>query len=81
MTESPLPALPLPLAVACHDAGAANMLFAWLRAMARDELSDPHQWRLLLAGPALRLWQQAPVSGAIMYSEAAAALHDAEQAR
>lgn len=46
-----LPSLPQPLAVACHDAGAANVILPWL--------DDPSlQLRAVMRGPALRLWQQ-----------------------
>ena len=47
--------LPPPLAIACHDAGAANIVFEWLRANA------PVDARLLVDGPAAALWIQAPV--------------------
>lgn len=40
-----------PLAVACHDAGAANLIAAWLRGW-RGEI------RLCLAGPAVELWRR-----------------------
>lgn len=40
-----------PLVVACHDAGAANLIAAWLRSW-RSEI------RLCLAGPAAELWRR-----------------------
>ncbi len=40
-----------PLAVACHDAGAANLIAAWLRGW-RSEI------RLCMAGPAAALWRR-----------------------
>lgn len=43
--------LPAPLAVVCHDAGAANHVFAWLAAEAVT-------CRALVAGPAADLWAQ-----------------------
>ncbi len=43
---------PLPTAVVAHDAGAANLIIAWLKAW---------QWpvRPCVQGPALKLWEQA----------------------
>lgn len=43
--------LPAPLAVVCHDAGAANHVFAWLAA-------EPVPCRAVVAGPAASLWAQ-----------------------
>lgn len=50
-----LPELPGPVAVACHDAGAANLLISWLQAMPwlHDGL------RPVMQGPASSLWRQA----------------------
>ena len=45
-----------PVVVVCHDAGAANLIFAWLRDWAASGLLDSHQFRLVLAGPTLDLW-------------------------
>ena len=48
--------LPTPLALVCHDAGAANLIFAWMHAhvaLAPDVAGD---WRLLALGPAEGLW-------------------------
>ena len=73
MPETTLPRLDAPLAVVCHDAGAANLIFSWLRAMARAH-TETGAWRLCLAGPALRLWQQAPLAGARLVADPAAAL-------
>ncbi len=49
---SPIDALPRPLAVAVHDAGAANMIAAW--AQAADTPPD----RVIAAGPALAIWRE-----------------------
>lgn len=38
-----------PLAVVCHDAGAANQVFAWLA-------DDPREMRVVAEGPAAALW-------------------------
>ena len=46
-----------PVAVVCHDAGAANLVFAWLRDWAHSDLLDQHEFRLVLQGPALVAWQ------------------------
>lgn len=41
-----------PVAVACHDAGAANVIQAWIE-------SEPEtKWRCVMAGPAARQWQR-----------------------
>jgi hypothetical protein len=73
MPESMLPEVEAPLAVVCYDAGATNLVFAWLRTMA-DAGADACQWRLSLEGPALRLWQQSPIAGANLCSDFDAAL-------
>ena len=52
MPNSPLDRLPRPLAVAIHDAGAANMIAAWAAATSR--LPD----RVLAAGPARATWKR-----------------------
>jgi hypothetical protein len=62
-----LPKLAVPLAVVCHDAGAANLVFAWLREMARAG-ADISQWRMCLDGPALKLWQLEPITGVHLYT-------------
>ena len=51
MISSPLSFLKFPLAVVCHDAGAANLIIGWLREAPHAELR-PH-----MQGPALDLWQ------------------------
>lgn len=48
-----MPELPSPLAVVCHDAGAANIILAWLKR------SPPAHIRPVMQGPAERLWQEA----------------------
>ena len=56
-----LPMLPehlkSPTALVCHDAGAANLVFAWLRDWAHRGLLDQHEFRLVLQGPAQVAWQ------------------------
>lgn len=69
----PIDALPRPLAVAIHDAGAANMIAAW--AEAADCLPE----RVLAGGPARAIWSErfgedALVEGAELLDEAAALL-------
>lgn len=55
--------LPRPLAVVAHDAGAANIILAWL---AREPLTDV---RAVMAGPAAVLWAarfgEAPLAASI----------------
>jgi hypothetical protein len=45
-----------PIAVVCHDVGAANLVFAWLRDWANSGLLDQHEFRLVLQGPAQVAW-------------------------
>lgn len=52
LARAPVPlALPSPLAVVCHDAGATNLILPWL---------DPQRQRIAacVQGPAERLWQE-----------------------
>jgi hypothetical protein len=51
------PHLKSPTAVVCHDAGAANLVFAWLRDWAHSGLLDQYEFRLVLQGPAQVAWQ------------------------
>ena len=53
MQNSVLPELASPLAVAAHDAGAANLIIGWLRKRRDLEV------RPCLAGPAVDLWTAA----------------------
>ena len=69
MTALEFPKLSSPLTVVCHDAGAANLIFSWLRASANAFPKDVMQWRLLLNGPALFLWQTQPVAGVRVESD------------
>jgi hypothetical protein len=57
--------LPSPLAVVCHDAGAANHVLAWLEA-------EPVDGRSFVEGPAEQLWRQHRPPGRV-----AASLDDA----
>jgi hypothetical protein len=41
-------ALKSPVSVVCHDAGAANLVFAWLREWAEAGSLDKHEFKLLL---------------------------------
>lgn len=50
--DSPVADLAQPLAVVCHDAGAANIILAWLASQPRRSC------RPLVAGPAAALWKQ-----------------------
>lgn len=53
-------ALKSPVVVVCHDAGAANLVFAWLREWTEAGLLDKHEFKLLLQGPAKKAWQLEP---------------------
>ena len=58
----PLPAtLQSPLAVVCHDAGAAHLIFAWLRRWCEAGLLDQHIVNMVLQGPAAKTWQHHPI--------------------
>lgn len=48
--------LNLPLAVVCHDAGAANIIFGWLRHHLAVDSDAEKNWRVCLDGPARNLW-------------------------
>lgn len=54
--------LQTPVAVVCHDAGAANLLFAWLRDWAHSGQLDKHEFRLVLQGPAQVSWHAQAVN-------------------
>lgn len=56
MQSSILLDLPRPLALACHDAGAANLIFSWMAADAASQPDVVSDWRLLIEGPAAKLW-------------------------
>ena len=55
--------LPAPVAVVCHDAGAANQIVSWLRA---DD--DLNRIRPYMAGPAQKIWREAFAGQALMSS-------------
>jgi hypothetical protein len=48
--------LPKYVSVVCHDAGAANHIFSWIKAelSVREDFID--NWQVLLGGPAAKLW-------------------------
>ena len=50
-----------PVAVVCHDAGAANLIFAWLKQGCESGSWDHHAFHLVLQGPAETLWAHNPV--------------------
>ncbi len=60
MPVSDLRSLPNRLAVVCHDAGAANIIFEWMRAL------RGRRFRVLVQGPALSLWTRRPVPDAVL---------------
>ncbi|WP_439567625.1 hypothetical protein [Sphingopyxis sp.] len=49
----PLAELPRPVAVVAHDAGAANIIIAWIARAGKAA-----DFRIVLAGPAATLWQR-----------------------
>ena len=63
MSQSiPLPTtLQSPVAVVCHDAGAAHLVFAWLRHWFEAGLLDRHHFKMVLQGPAEKAWHHHPV--------------------
>lgn len=63
MSQSiPLPTtLQSPVAVVCHDAGAAHLVFAWLRHWCKAGLLDQHHFKMVLQGPAEKAWHHHPV--------------------
>src|SRR5437870_12848252 len=50
-----------PIAVVCHDAGAANIILAWMQAEVGCD------WRVVMQGPAARLWSGLDVPNAKGY--------------
>lgn len=56
MPSSTLLDLPGPVALACHDAGAANHIFSWMKADSETQPDAVSHWRLLAEGPAATLW-------------------------
>ena len=63
MPNSPVDRLPAPYAVAVHDAGAANMIAAWVAAAKTPPA------RVLAAGPARRIWRQRFGKKAALYDD------------
>ena len=63
MSQSiPLPTtLQSPVAVVCHDAGAAHLVFSWLRHWCKAGLLDRHHFKMVLQGPAEKAWHHHPV--------------------
>ena len=60
MARAPL-SLHSPVSLVCHDAGAANLIFAWIREWAEKGLLDQYEFRLFIKGPAEKAWQLEPV--------------------
>jgi len=50
-----------PLTVVCHDAGAAHLIFAWLRHWCEAGILDQHIVNMVLQGPAAKAWQHHPI--------------------
>ena len=68
-----------PVVVACHDAGAANLIFAWLHDWATSGLLDDYSFRLVLRGPARLEWTKLNLvlPGAEIHSDLSTALQGA----
>jgi hypothetical protein len=49
-----------PVSVVCHDAGAANLIFAWLRHWSVSGKLDLFEFKLLFQGPAENIWRKNP---------------------
>jgi hypothetical protein len=69
-----------PVVVVCHDAGAANHIFAWLKNWFNHELLINYQIRLIIEGPARKIWLDNPIDSKIfkLYDELALAFEDAK---
>jgi len=51
-----------PVSLVCHDAGAANLIFAWLSDWAKTGLLQQFEFNIMLQGPAEKIWHLNPVS-------------------
>lgn len=60
-----MPNLPVrltsPVTIICNDAGATNNILAWLAEWNRQGLLDKHYFKLMLEGPAKKIWLEKPV--------------------
>lgn len=74
------PALDLlsPLTVVCHDAGAANLLFAWLRSWINPDNANAPELRVVVSGPAENLWRENPIQNAQLFTQIDAAMDGAK---
>lgn len=54
-TSSPMPTIEAPLAAVAHDAGAANLLFHFLRDLAEEKKLATDSLRLCVSGPAAEI--------------------------
>ena len=50
-----------PVSLVCHDAGAVNLIFTWLADWSKSDLLNQFEFKLLLQGPAEKIWQLNPV--------------------
>lgn len=50
-----------PVTLVCHDAGAANLIFAWLADWSKYGLLHRFEFKLCLRGPAEKIWKLNPV--------------------
>jgi len=75
----PLPVtLQSPVAVVCHDAGAAHLVFAWLRHWCEEGLLAHYSFKMVLQGPAEKAWQHhsVPLPQVQLHTSLDAALED-----
>jgi hypothetical protein len=66
-----------PLAIVCHDAGATNYILAWLHFYSKANQGKSINWRLVLQGPALRIWRDNPIVGVTLVPDVKIALNGA----
>ena len=76
--DARLPLIRLPLVIACHDAGAANLIFAWLREYSRRDPSATERWRITVSGPAEAIFKQSGLSGPQCFDDPRRAMLGAE---
>lgn len=66
-----------PFAIVAHDAGAANLIFAWLRNWITSGELAKEDIRLVLDGPASRIWADSGITGINTFTELSLALSNA----
>lgn len=69
---------PVPIAIVCHDAGAANVVFAWLKELADVRPEVLRECRIFVAGPAQKLLTSFGALGACLATSMHGALQGAK---